>query len=322
MGVRLPAEYQEVEYLESTRAEYIDTNILPAADLAYRVRFRVYSSEGPGFGNIFGSRLKSAQAEYQLTAYNGGCVSVGVRNFTKGIGVNVDNEVSYDGVSTAVVNGVESKIRVGDKYVDTPIVLFGIRDNGVVTQLQASRIYYLDFIGIASFVPCYRKVDSKPGMYDLISGKFFVNQGTGEFIAGPDVIDRISPWLVARRRNLLQNQKTKLRLRYWYGLNRKYSIYDNWNDTEKRAASDDVFVPAGQTMTITPPDDGQVAVAAWDSDLTNILYGNWNGDLVFTRPYDCTIRIVCRLKTNAAFPKNYFDGKVTVKVGNKTYITV
>ena len=39
----------------------------------------------------------------------------------------------------------------------------------------------------AYFIPCYRKSDSEPGMYDLVSKMFFTNAGTGEFLVGPDV---------------------------------------------------------------------------------------------------------------------------------------
>ena len=34
------------------------------------------------------------------------------------------------------------------------------------------------------FVPCYRKTDSEPGMYDLVNGVFYTNSGTGSFAAG------------------------------------------------------------------------------------------------------------------------------------------
>lgn len=124
------------------------------------------------------------------------------------------------------------------------------------------------------------------------------------------------------RRGLLANQRIKFKLRYWYGLNRNYNTYDNWNSPKSRAASNDIFVPAGQTMTITRlANNIDVAVAAWDSAFTNVLYGSWNKDLTFTRSYDCTVRIVCRINTNGSFEENYFDGKVIVKVGNKTFIT-
>ena len=40
---------------------------------------------------------------------------------------------------------------------------------------------------VRNFVPCIRKSDGKVGLYDLVTDTFFVNQGTGEFIAGPTV---------------------------------------------------------------------------------------------------------------------------------------
>ena len=39
---------------------------------------------------------------------------------------------------------------------------------------------------IRSFYPVYRKSDSKPGMYDIVNGVFYTNQGTGEFLVGPN----------------------------------------------------------------------------------------------------------------------------------------
>ena len=37
------------------------------------------------------------------------------------------------------------------------------------------------------FVTCYRKSDNKPGLYDIVEGKFYTNQGTGDFVKGPDI---------------------------------------------------------------------------------------------------------------------------------------
>lgn len=39
-------------------------------------------------------------------------------------------------------------------------------------------------------VPCVRKSDNKPGMYDLVNNVFYTNQGTGEFVMPPVV----NPW--------------------------------------------------------------------------------------------------------------------------------
>lgn len=36
-------------------------------------------------------------------------------------------------------------------------------------------------------VSCYRKADLKPGMYDIVSGAFYINQSDYEFEVGPDI---------------------------------------------------------------------------------------------------------------------------------------
>ena len=42
-------------------------------------------------------------------------------------------------------------------------------------------------------------------MYETVSGKFYTNAGSGEFIAGPDVIaTEVSEWLMARRMGLMR----------------------------------------------------------------------------------------------------------------------
>ena len=60
---------------------------------------------------------------------------------------------------------------------------------GDVTGLQKikyCKIWEEDNL-IRNLVPCYRKSDNKLGLYDIVNGKFYTNQGTGEFTAGPDV---------------------------------------------------------------------------------------------------------------------------------------
>lgn len=35
---------------------------------------------------------------------------------------------------------------------------------------------------VRNFIPCYRKSDNKPGLYDTVTKEFYTNQGTGEFL--------------------------------------------------------------------------------------------------------------------------------------------
>jgi len=52
--------------------------------------------------------------------------------------------------------------------------------------------YFVTVIGtddteIAKFIPCYRKTGNAAGFYDIIRNGFYPSDGTGAFIAGPNV---------------------------------------------------------------------------------------------------------------------------------------
>ena len=48
---------------------------------------------------------------------------------------------------------------------------------------------YVDGSLIKNFIPVSRKADSKPGLYDTVSGTFYTNAATSgdDFTVGPDV---------------------------------------------------------------------------------------------------------------------------------------
>ena len=77
-------------------------------------------------------------------------------------------------------------------------------------QYSKARIYYAkthdtNNVLTRDIVPVIRKSDNKPGMYDKVSKQFFVNQGTGEFITGPELPGKIleADTLTKRGKNLL-----------------------------------------------------------------------------------------------------------------------
>ena len=58
-------------------------------------------------------------------------------------------------------------------------------------RLYLCKIYDNDNL-VRNFIPCYRKVDNEIGLYDVINDVFYVNSGTGEFIAGPVIADSMA----------------------------------------------------------------------------------------------------------------------------------
>lgn len=116
-----------------------------------------------------------------------------------------DNDINLDDTSFInidhVVTETYTKLLINDKefyteyeqsnYMgDENITLFRLVDhifyysNG---KLKYFRVYIDNKLKI-DLIPCYNIQNGAIGMYDIVEGKFYTNQGTGEdFIPGPDV---------------------------------------------------------------------------------------------------------------------------------------
>ena len=193
-GKPLPYD-AEVEYLESTRTQWIDTGVEPTQELAFNCSF-AFEGITPefGYGNVFGSRYAARKMEYQLTGYDNGSIGIGTRNSNLGFYSGVKHTVSFDGANTVNINGVSRSITTSTCAPTTgSIVLFGIRQNGSVQQLSKAKIYALKFTinstTLRDFIPVrFTNEDgaSEGAMFDKASGQLFRNSGTGALVIGPD----------------------------------------------------------------------------------------------------------------------------------------
>lgn len=208
MGVRLPSEYQEVAYIGTVnREDYLDTGIYPQLSDTLSITF-----QHTDIGYYADLRILGAYSPGVMIDHNEG-LRIWTNRDTNVSGYNiVDGNIhtmSCDSIGSWTYDGTEV-------LTEKPIQL---QSNKTLTLFRAnhtsnrlfgnakSRIFSFQYARngqtICDLVPCYRKADSKPGMYDLVTKQFFINQGTGEFLVGPDVIDSISPMMVAWRRIMM-----------------------------------------------------------------------------------------------------------------------
>lgn len=195
---RLPDVYTEVEYLLSTGMQYINTGktfivtdelhmvgenlgggdtylVAPSVWNNNNNRFAMIGGDGSRTAGVgFGNRGTGDTLLSPRFSFAGVTIDIWYRNriFTSN---NPSGTYSfYDG--TSVSFGGET----------TPLQLFYgyiAPTSGKIMSYQ----HYRDNSLIMDLIPCYRNADNKPGMYDLVSGSFFVNQGSNEFILGPTV---------------------------------------------------------------------------------------------------------------------------------------
>lgn len=194
----LPSTYQAVEYLESTGTQYINSGIsLNDKDFVISCDF-----EQSQYSTYYEQALFSIWTSY-YNYWNCFILNNGITVYTEG----------HHQITNSIIIGDRRKltlVRDGSNWVlsykyqkiewsytptrinPTTLKIFtrGDTPNQSLSDTH-TKMYGLE-IEIegnkeADFIPCYRKADHKPGMYDLVTNTFFTNQGTGEFVLGPDV---------------------------------------------------------------------------------------------------------------------------------------
>lgn len=185
----LPSGYTQLEYIESTGTQYIDTGIattnnnlgfmLEAMPLTSADVYPIGSRAIGGGTRFFGIRSQSS------TTYSYGWENYASTAASQSY-VNVRTTMSLNWLnSKKVAIGNDSKnLTTADIANGRNITLFGV--NGQL--LWTGRIYRAQISEgneiIANFIPVMRNSDSKVGMYDTVTRQFFTNAGTGQFIAG------------------------------------------------------------------------------------------------------------------------------------------
>ena len=187
MDIRLPKEYQEVEYIESTGEQWIDIGVKPTISQEYSIKFSM--SDISGNYVVFGSRGSGSWDTSQNQIYF---------NLNKETIIRLLNRAN---VNNYIIEGVTVNKIIEEEDFQCPNVslssgtrnfyLFCLNNVGSPAVPSKNKLYYFKIkdndILVRDLVPCYRKSDNVVGMYDLVGNKFYTNDGTGTFIKGNDV---------------------------------------------------------------------------------------------------------------------------------------
>ena len=201
----LPNEYQQVEYIESTGTQYIDSGVPLKSGLKTIVDW-IYADADSG-NSYTGGHIGSPGNRWLIGSQRVGkyYFAVGATNVQTEFQIgNRDVIEAYweNKNSYIIVNSVKSTIIKGENYAlsEEPSYTFymgAVNRNGSASSKSKLTIYnwkfYQDDVLIRDFMPCYRKSDNVIGMYDLVTGTFYTNNGTGTFLKGNDVITTPTP---------------------------------------------------------------------------------------------------------------------------------
>lgn len=200
---RLPKEYQEVEYIESTGTQYIDTGITKIFNCEIEL-IAQQTELLSGFSTLLGANVSSSTFKVVFGyGSNSRFYSQSPNSGNDFIQSDVQQDIlKHTFKYIATTNNVElliDSISNSNNYItstDTtvPLYLFARNKISEVSNYSKQKVFMLSFKDnngkyIKKFIPCYRKSDNEIGLYDLVENKFYTNQGAGTFLKGKDIFD-------------------------------------------------------------------------------------------------------------------------------------
>lgn len=197
----LPEGYTELEYIQSTGTQYIDTGLSATYGAQYIVKAAFTSLDNTD-QMLMGSLTSGNGMYFGVDTQNRSYVRVG-RIDDNAVG-NVLSENTVYTFDVSLVSG-NSVIKVLDSLGtilhqltvlsdvglnNVNMFLFAEQFQNVGNRSSKARIYsaqiYNNSNMVRNFIPASRNSDNVLGMFDTVSQTFFTNAGTGTFIAGPE----------------------------------------------------------------------------------------------------------------------------------------
>ena len=182
---RLPEGYTEVQYIQSTGTQYVDTGFKPSQDL--RVLIKLSTSE-TGSHTVFGADLGWTDDGF---AFGVGFTHYGKETGTiSGLNNGSPHEVDFN--KNIISMDGKPVLTMGNSTFSVPhnLALFANNRAGGIQEKTTMVLYYCRIYDgntiTRDYIPC-KNAAGAVGLYDLIGQKFYGNAGTGSFAAGPEV---------------------------------------------------------------------------------------------------------------------------------------
>lgn len=184
----LPKGYTQVDYIEVTGTQYINTGFVPNQDSRAVCEF-LYA----GGAGIFGARTTTTADNFNLRVISG--------RFQMGYGDNLGSTsipaddqwhlADLNKNSLYMDGGTEPVRSLGYMEFTAPetFILGGINASNRVYygegRYRACQLYDNDIL-VRDLLPC-KDPEGNAGMYDTVNAVFYGNAGTGEIIAGVEI---------------------------------------------------------------------------------------------------------------------------------------
>lgn len=187
---RLPSGYTELEYIQSSGTQYIDSGLVAASEnLKVDLDFEYIA-------DFSGSTLYGSNGNGCSIATYGSPTAFWVGSSSRLLPTSLSLNTRYfmsahanSGTMTVVLDGVSKSASYSGSLDKTKAMyLFAYNNNGTTSQFVSAKFYscqiYDNGTLVRDYIPCIT-TNGEVGLYDAVNEEFYGNDGTGLFLAGP-----------------------------------------------------------------------------------------------------------------------------------------
>jgi len=187
----LPSGYTQVDYIESSGTQYIDTEYIANTSTEVHTKFLLNNKNNFG---LYGGQITGKDTNLRFFADSGSLYIAhggNRRQQVNNLEINIEYELQHK-KSECVINGVQYISSGSNDFQRTTLAICKCNGFDINGYFLNGRIYYFKIYDsgtlVRNFIPCFRNSDNKVGLYDLVNNVFYGNRGTGEFKHG-DIVE-------------------------------------------------------------------------------------------------------------------------------------
>lgn len=189
--------YQPVEYIESTGTQYINTGVLPQANMRVIVDTQYSAIPSSADSYIGGSTnatwafvwaSEGASGQWATIVNNSYTwVKFGTTDTNRHTWDLQSGSQKFDGTVISTSNFTQNITNVSFTMLHFARHTNSNTPNGWSKEKLYSLKYYYGDTLIRDFIPCYNRITNEIGLFDIVESKFYQNAGTGTFTKGANV---------------------------------------------------------------------------------------------------------------------------------------
>ena len=193
----LPDEYFPVEYIESTGTQYIDLDYYATKDTGIYADFKYNST--PDQARLFGvDTSNSGNSNISYSFYINGSYKWAY-SYKDGTGNWVTTNISADTNRHQLYLNIDGTVKLDNSYNEdisgtitntatSSMPLFALHNGKNISRYSSARIYSFKIYEagelVRDYIPCINNTTGEVGLYELVNGVFYDNDGTGSFNVG------------------------------------------------------------------------------------------------------------------------------------------